>query len=140
MTAVYFDTSALVKVVIQEAGSVTSAQAWQAADAVVCSRLAHVESRAALAMAARLGRLSPEQAAGARATLTRHWDNVTVLEVTEPIVDLAGDLAETDALRGFDAVHLASAVRAAVDILVTADRDMLHAARRHGIRVIDART
>ena len=67
-----------------------------------------------------------------------YWQDFHIVEVTEPVIEAAGDLAEDHALRGYDAVHLASALRAAVDILVTADRDLLHAGRRVGLKVIDA--
>jgi predicted nucleic acid-binding protein len=140
VSSVYFDTSALVKILIEEPGSAAAVQAWQAADSVACSRLAHVEARAALAMAKRQGRLSSLQGARARAALDDHWQDVVALEVTEPLVEQAGDLAEEDALRGYDAVHLASALRAAVDVLITADVEMIRAARRHGLEVIDARS
>jgi hypothetical protein len=43
---------------------------------------------------------------------TRHsdWKNFLAIQVTVELVRLPGDLAEKHGLRGFDAVHLASAV------------------------------
>jgi hypothetical protein len=38
------------------------------------------------------------------------WRTLIIADVTEPLVLLAGDLAERYVLRGFDAIHLASAV------------------------------
>lgn len=38
------------------------------------------------------------------------WRKFVIADVTEPLVRLAGDLAERYLLRGFDAIHLASAV------------------------------
>ena len=48
---------------------------------------------------------------------------------------LAGDLAETHALRGYDAVHLASALAIADDrtVMVTTDRHLRTAARNVGL-------
>lgn len=140
MSSVYFDTSAFVKILIAEPGSAPAVQAWQAADSVACSRLLHAEARAALAMARRQGRLSTAQLAGAKAALTVHWQDVYVVEVTERLVEEAGDLADDEALRGFDAVHLASALRASVEILITADVEMIRAARNRGLEVIDSRS
>lgn len=139
MSSVYFDTSAFVKIVIHEPGSGSAVRAWQAADSVVASRLLPAEARAALAMARRQRRLSPSQHVQAKAALATHWQSVFVVEVTEPVIEDAGELAEQEALRGFDAVHLASARRAAVDVLITADAEMIRAARMRGLKVIDAR-
>jgi predicted nucleic acid-binding protein len=63
-----------------------------------------------------------------------------VVEVTEPLVEEGRDLAEGAALRGHDAVHLASALRASVEILITADVEMIRAARNRGLEVIDSRS
>jgi predicted nucleic acid-binding protein len=83
--------------------------------------------------------LSTAQHAHAKAALDGHWQDVYVVEVTEPVVEDAGDLAEQEALRGYDAVHLASALRDTVDILITADAQLIQAARNRGLRVIDSR-
>jgi predicted nucleic acid-binding protein len=139
VSSVYFDTSAFVKILIQEPGSDSALRAWQAADSVCCSRLLPAEARAGLAMARRMRRLSNVQQTRAKAALDGHWQDVFVVEVSEPVVEDAGDLAEQEALRGYDAVHLASALRAAVDVLITADAEMIRAARAHGLKVIDSR-
>ena len=57
MTVGYFDSSALVKLVIEEPGSDDAAALWDVADVLVSSRVAHPEVRAALAAAHRAGRL-----------------------------------------------------------------------------------
>jgi predicted nucleic acid-binding protein len=44
------------------------------------------------------------------------------------------------ATRGYDAVHLATALRASVEILITADLEMIRAARNRGLKVIDSRS
>jgi len=38
------------------------------------------------------------------------WTAVSVVDVSDSLVRLAGDLAERHGLRGFDAIHLASAL------------------------------
>jgi predicted nucleic acid-binding protein len=139
VSSVYFDTSALVKILIHESGSASAVRAWHAADSVSCSRLLPAEAQAALAMARRQRRLSDVQHIQAKAALEKHWQDVFVVEVTESVVEDAGDLAEQEALRGYDAVHLASALRAAVDVLITADAEMIGAAKTRGLKVIDSR-
>jgi predicted nucleic acid-binding protein len=50
--------------------------------------------------------------------------------VTTAVVLAAGDLAEAEGLRGYDAVHLAAAIAAKATVLATADDQLLAAARR----------
>ena len=58
--------------------------------------------------------------------------------MTDEVVRHAGDLAERHALRGYDAVHLASALAAAADdaVLVTWDDDLGRAARAEGLAIV----
>ena len=107
----YFDTSAVVPLLIAEAGSERAASLWNDSDRVVSVRLFYPETRAALAHAERLGRVS---ARNLRATV-EHLDTLLaemdIIEVDEALAHRAGDLSETYRLRGYDAVHLAAAER-----------------------------
>ena len=140
MSSVYFDSSAFIKILVQEQGSGTAIQAWLAARDVAVNRLLYAEARAALAGAKRSRRLSLAQHVQAKSDLHRLWQDLTVLEPVASLIELAGDLAEAEALRGYDAVHLASALSAGVRIFVTADTDLLVAARARGLNVIDTRS
>jgi hypothetical protein len=62
------------------------------------------------------------------------------VEVDAALLAHAEELAEQEALRGYDAVHLASSLFAGVDVLVTADAALIEAGRRCGLTVIDARS
>ena len=53
MAIVYFDSSALVKLLVEEDGTDLVAQLWDGCDAALSSRLAYPEVRAALAAAYR---------------------------------------------------------------------------------------
>src|SRR2546428_789223 len=55
------------------------------------------------------------------------------------LVRRAAALAEQEALRGYDAVHLAGALEAQVDVFVCSDTNLVRAARNCGLRVIDTR-
>ena len=61
----YFDTSAVVPLLIAEPGSARATSLWDGADRVVSVRLLYPETRAALAQAERLGRLTARQLRGA---------------------------------------------------------------------------
>ena len=134
---VYFDTSALVKVLVQEAGSDRARLLWDQTSSPVASRLAYPEARAALASAVRGGRLTPSHGRMAKGTLGRLWSQVHVIELTQAVAEAAGDLAERFALRGYDAVHLASALALGDPsaVVATWDRDLADAAVSAGLSI-----
>lgn len=110
MPVVYFDSSALVKLLVQEDGSELAAQLWDGCDAAVSSRLAYPEVRAALAAAGRNHDLDREALAIAEQEWEEYWPAARPVELTRSLERHAGQLAAQHALRGADAVHLASAL------------------------------
>ena len=126
----YFDTSALIKLLVMEDGSDVADRVWEGATAVVSSRLAYPEARAALADARRADRLVSAQLARAKLNLEIRWRQMRGIEVRPEIAVHAGDLAERHGLRGYDAVHLASAlaIREVRPTVVTWDADLAVAA------------
>jgi uncharacterized protein len=140
VTIVYFDASALVKLLTEEAGSDLAAQLWDGCDAAVASRLAYPEVRAALAAAGRNHDLDQAALEGAEADWEQYWAAVRPAELTQPVERRAGQLARQHALRGADAVHLSSALAIGDPDLVIAVWDKpLHAgATAAGLRVAPA--
>lgn len=135
----YFETSAIVKLVIAEEGSEEAGAVWDASDVAITSRLAYAEARAALAAARRSRRLSIDGLSDAKSALEDRFGELDILDVSEAIVRTAGDLAEEHALRGFDALHLASALALGAEvILVTWDRDLARAGRALGFDLAGA--
>lgn len=133
----YFDTSALVPLLVAEPYSPTCSQLWNEATRVISSRLVYPEARAALAQAQRMQRLTAAELRTAVADLDALVEEIDYLEVTANLAMSAGQLAEAHALRGYDAVHLASA-NAANDpelVLVTGDQHLGSAATQIGISV-----
>jgi uncharacterized protein len=106
----YFDTSALVKLLVQEPGSEVAEEIWDAADTVATGRLAYPEARAALAAAKRDGRLSAPTHRRAKDEFEALWQQTWIVELSSSVAADAGKLAEQHGLRGYDAVHLASAL------------------------------
>jgi predicted nucleic acid-binding protein len=140
VTVAYFDTSALVKLFVEEAGSEGAAALWDGADIVVSSRVSDAEVRAALAAAHRAHRLD----AGGYRAAKRDWERYRValqtVELTAELTRMAGDLAEQHALGGLDAIHLASAalfIQVAL-VMATWDARLLAAARSLGIATLPA--
>lgn len=108
MVLVYFDSSAFVKLLVEEDGSDVAALLWDGCDVALSSRLAYPEVRAALAAAGRGHRLGPADQGRAESDLEDYWAATRAVELTEPVSAQAGQLATAHALRGADAVHLAS--------------------------------
>lgn len=52
-----------------------------------------------------------ELIAEAKKSFTQDWKNFNVIDVAQPLVEMAGDCAVTCSLRGFDSIQLASAKR-----------------------------
>jgi predicted nucleic acid-binding protein len=133
----YFDTSAVVPLLIAESGSARAASLWDGADRVVSVRLLYPEARAALAQAERLGRLTARQLRDAVAKFESLFEEIDLVEVDEALARRAGELAEVRELRGYDAVHLAAADRVHdPDVVVIAgDGALLEAAAAEGMAV-----
>jgi len=133
----YFDTSAIVPLIVDEAGSALAGSIWAEADRVVSARLVYPEGRAALAQAARLGRVTIGQRRAAVRELEVRYDQLDLVEVDDVLARRAGQLAETHGLRGYDAVHLAGAdrVRDADLVVVAGDTRLLASARSEGMAI-----
>lgn len=114
---------------------------WDRASSVVSGQLGYPEARAAAAAAHRDGRLDAAQLRAAVRTIDEIYDELTKVSVDAALARAAGELAERRALRGYDAVHLASAL--SVDgpgaVLATWDRALADAAVKEGLVVAPAR-
>jgi predicted nucleic acid-binding protein len=129
VTLVYFDSSALVKLVVEEVGSDLAAALWDGCDAALSSRLAYPEVRAALAAAGRNHDLDARGLAAALATWEELWAATRPVELSADVERRAGELTAKHPLRGADAVHLASALALGTAEVVVAVWDRrLHAA------------
>ena len=135
----YFDTSAVVPLLIAEPGSARAASLWDGADRVVSVRLLYPEARAALAQAERLGRLTAGQSRDAVTELDSLFEEIDLIEVDDGLARRAGELAEVRQLRGYDAVHLAAAdrVRDPNVVVIAGDSALLDAAAAEGMAVAE---
>lgn len=137
----YLDSSALVKLYVNEPGSETVHALVHQASVVATSVIAYPEARAAVARRVREAVLTPDQALRIKAGLAADWGAFWVIPVRDDIARTAGDLSELHALRGMDALHLASALwldRQHDDRLVFAvwDRRLAGGARAAGLVVV----
>lgn len=134
----YFDTSILMKLLIDdEAFRVESERLWVESEFAVCAEIGYAEARAALAAVRRSKRLTAAALRTAKNELELLWEQMSVVVVNTELVRAAGDLAEHDALRGYDAVHLAAAIAGRVTVVASADRQLIEAARGRGFAVAE---
>jgi uncharacterized protein len=132
----YLDTSAILKLLVRdEPGSVRVREVVDAADGSFTSRIAHPEGRAALASVRRAGRLTSREHGRARQQLARTLGEVAIVELSAPLADFAGEVAERYRLRTLDAIHLAAALAGddGDTVMITWDRELAAAARRAGL-------
>jgi uncharacterized protein len=124
----------------EEAGSDLAAELWDGCDAALASRLAYPEVRAALAAAARNHDITETELDEAERDWDGSWAAVRPVELTALVERQAGELARAHALRGADAVHLASALAISDRDLIVAvwDRRLHAGAREAGCRVAPA--
>jgi predicted nucleic acid-binding protein len=122
------------QLIFDEPGSELAVELWDRADLLVSSRLAYPEARAALAAADRAGRIDEPVHVDAVAALEDLEAQLRIIAIDEPLARQAGELAALHGLRGYDAVHLASALLLEGDdvVLATWDNALNAAARATG--------
>lgn len=136
---VYWDTSALVPLLIDEPTSPACREVWRASDEGAVLLLARVEASAALAAGERLGRITATAADHALAALDVLFTQLHVVAIDEGLAREAGRLARRFALRGYDAVHCAAGRLLSSPELVVAsgDRALLAAWSELGLASFD---
>jgi predicted nucleic acid-binding protein len=105
------DSSTIVKLYVDEDGSVNVRSALESASATASCLAAYAEVRAAFAAGRRDRKIRTiprfEQA---KADFERDWSEFFQILIDAELVNRAGELAEQRALTGFDAIHLAAAL------------------------------
>ena len=112
MTAVFLETSALLRMLFGEEGGDFVVKRLQEADRAIASRLIRVETERALIHLSLDRPRSHRQLLDLERELKRLWPKIDFIEVSRDICDLAGRLAPRSRLRSLDAIHLATYFRA----------------------------
>ncbi len=107
---VYLDASALVKRYVAEAGSDEVAALVDTASVVGTSIISRAEVAAALAKASRMQGVPRHEAEAALRAFDAEWTALARVQMSEMLVARAAVVAWDHGLRGYDAVHLATAV------------------------------
>ena len=139
----YLDSSALVKVYVREVGSDTVRRALASSAQAATAVVAIPEFHAAVARRVRESMLSERQAAAARSDFEADVTHYLVPDVDRALAHRAAELATVRGLRGFDAVHLAAALKLAEDlalpdvVFASADRQLRREAANEGLTVLE---
>jgi predicted nucleic acid-binding protein len=105
----YLDTSALVKLYLEETGRRAVTAAVTNEDIVATQQLAYIETHAAFSRAEREGRITTVELDRLREDLERDWPSYLVVNVSQALLEQAVKLVDSFALRAYDAVHLSAA-------------------------------
>jgi predicted nucleic acid-binding protein len=130
---------------VEEEGTADVHQWRAAANHLASSTIAYVEARAALARRRRARSLSPAEHRGVVQELDVDWPRYLTIDPSPAVLANAARLADHHALRGYDAIHLASAVtlrQRLADTVAFAswDDELDAAARDEGFEILRRRT
>jgi len=137
----YLDTSIAVKLYVLEQGTPEARAAVAGSSVVATSRIAYAEAMAVFARKLREREFTSKIYEQVRRDFRRDWDSYFIVEVSQQTVELAGELAKRRRLRGFDAIHLASALQlqrrtnTRLDFF-SAGRNLQRAARSEGLEAM----
>jgi len=138
---VYLDTSSLIKLYVDEIDSGKIKGIANKAAVISTSKIAYAEARSAFARKQREGGFSVSILRKVVEDFNKDWESYFLIEITDGLIRFAGDIAEKYLLRGFDSIHLASAVNLRNKInsaiyFSSHDTRLNQAAEKEGISVI----
>jgi predicted nucleic acid-binding protein len=108
LSALYVDTSALLRATL-ETGTTREVEArLESAPTLLTSRLTLVEAARALLRVRQLGRVSESRIADVERELEQLWARCELWELTPAVCELARHVAPGKTLRALDALHLAT--------------------------------
>ena len=136
----YLDTSAFVKRYVREAGTDEVITLVENSVSVGTTSLTRVEMAAALEKTVRQGWIKRKSAWQAWQDFLGHWSSFSRLNISSGVIERASTLAWEYSLRGYDAMHLASALlwQETLDTQITMatfDRDLWQASKKTGLAV-----
>jgi uncharacterized protein len=139
---IYLDTSALIKRFVNEKGSPLVQSIVEGREAIATAKIAYAEIFAGLARKLRGNDLSKAQYAVACRQFESDWQAYLRIALEDAILLSARDLIQRHPLRGFDAVHLASALRLKTALggeitFAAADGRLLKAAEAENLKLLN---
>ncbi|MBI2340156.1 MAG: type II toxin-antitoxin system VapC family toxin [Deltaproteobacteria bacterium] len=136
----YLDTSALVKKYVLEPGSGKVIDLWRETEGIAVSKVGYAEVMAAFHRKKREGGLTGRLFSRTARSFKNDWKSFIRVDVSPELEKLIDRLVSKYPLRGFDAIHLASAiaVKRAMKVnlvFVAGDERLLNAAQKERLPV-----
>ncbi|MFH1857925.1 MAG: type II toxin-antitoxin system VapC family toxin [Candidatus Omnitrophota bacterium] len=140
----YLDTSALLKKYFHEEGSEDVISRWRAADEIVTSCVTFAETLASIHRKQRESETTNSLLETVIDSFKQDWTAFYLVEVANDLNDTIEKVLAKHPLRGFDAIHLASALiirdTAVRDFTFACyDRRLSRAARSEGLNIFPGR-
>jgi predicted nucleic acid-binding protein len=134
----YLDTSAILKKYFKEPGSNEVIAKWKEAGGIFTSSVAYAEVMAAFHRKNREVDIGRTRFRNILNSFQEDWSGFFHVEITDDLNRLIGRLVKVHPLRGFDAIHLASALviseKVGKDLwFVCFDDRLLKAAKKEGL-------
>lgn len=141
----YLDTSALIKRFVAEKGSPLVQTLVKRKGPIATAKIAYAEVYASLTRKLREGHLSDAQYALACRQFEADWQAYIRVDLHDDTLFLARDLIRRHPLKGFDAIHLASAIRFKNALgeeitFAAADGRLLRAAEAEDLKILHVET
>ncbi|MFQ5789172.1 MAG: type II toxin-antitoxin system VapC family toxin [Acidobacteriota bacterium] len=139
---IYLDTSALVKRLVAEPGSGLVRKLVEKESGVATAKIAYAEIYSGLTRKLRENQLARKDYDLACRQFERDWEAYIRVDLQDEILMLSRGLIRSYSLRGFDAVHLGSAIYLERMLgepitFVAADKRLLHAATKEGLSIVN---
>ena len=132
---VFFDSSALAKRYVEEAGSDRVQDILSSATSLTVSVLCISEIVSALCSRRREQRLSQQQYLSAKQALFADVEDMNIVNLTNQVIVRAVEILERWPVRSSDSIHVASAAEWSAQLFVSADERQCTAARSYGLQV-----
>lgn len=132
----YFDSSALAKRYVAEAGSDHVASACRKATEILLSVIAVPEILSGLNRHLRDGRLSRRQYESLKIDVAADVAEAAIIDLDANVIRFTVRCLEKAAIRTLDAIHVASALSVDADLFVSADVRQCRAAKEMGLTVV----
>lgn len=137
----YVDSSALVKYYIEEEGTADVKKAFLSAREIVVSMIGFSEVVSTIYRKYREDDLSLKSKDHLMVQFKKDWTGFYLINVSAQVIRLSGDLIHKYPLRGFDSVHIASAIVASKKLeanisFLSFDQQQCKAAQKESLLVI----
>ncbi|HLH00894.1 MAG TPA: type II toxin-antitoxin system VapC family toxin [Bryobacteraceae bacterium] len=133
----YLDSSALMKLYVSEPGSAGMEESVRAnVPLLVTSRIAYAEVLSGLNRCFIGGRISASAYRAQKKIFLADWNGLSKIEVTDETLQSADALIGRHSLRGFDAIHLCSALCVGHPSFACFDQRLRMAAEREGLELV----